>query len=63
MADSRRRVLRWVGRGLLALVTLLEVMTMGDAGLGKFQSYDGWRHWFGVFGYPAWLSTVVGLWS
>ncbi len=33
---------------------------MGDAGLGKFQSYDGWRFWFETFGYPAWLSPVVG---
>ncbi len=36
-------------------------MSMVDAGLGKFQSFDGWRFWFGEFGYPPWMSTIVGV--
>ena len=54
------RVLRGVGWTLLGLVTLLEVITMGDAGLGKFQSLDGWMYWFARFGYPPRMSLVIG---
>jgi uncharacterized membrane protein YphA (DoxX/SURF4 family) len=53
-------VLRWLGWGLLGLVTLLEVFAMGDAGLSKFQNLEGWMYWFARFGYPPLLSPVVG---
>ncbi len=33
---------------------------MGDAGLGKFQSLDGWLYWFARFGYPPRMSLVIG---
>ncbi len=38
-----RRILREVGWTLLGIVTFLEVFTMGDAGLGKFQHLEGWQ--------------------
>ena len=52
--------MRWIGWGLLGSVTLLEVFTMGDAGLGKFQNLDGWMYWFARFGYPPRMSLVIG---
>ncbi len=52
--------MRWIGWGLLGSVTLLEVLTMGDAGLGKFQNLDGWMYWFARFGYPPRMSLVIG---
>ena len=55
-----RRVLRGIGWTLFAVVMFLEVFTMGDAGLGKFQNLDGWLYWFARFGYPPQLSLVVG---
>ncbi len=33
---------------------------MGDAGLGKFQSLEGWMYWFARFGYPPQMSMVIG---
>ncbi len=54
------RAVRWVGWGLLGGVTFLEVFTMGDAGLSKFQNQEGWMYWFARFGYPPLLAPVVG---
>ena len=55
-----RRVLRGIGWTLFAVVMFLEVFTMGDAGLGKFQNLDGWLYWFARFGYPPQMALVVG---
>ena len=33
---------------------------MGDAGLGKFQSLEGWIYWFARFGYPPRMSMLIG---
>ncbi len=55
-----RRVVRGTGWSLFAVVMLLEVLAMGDAGLGKFQNLDGWLYWFARFGYPPQMSLVVG---
>ncbi|GEM_PF-1642669 len=55
-----RRVVRGTGSSLFAVVMLLEVLAMGDAGLGKFQNLDGWLYWFARFGYPPQMSLVVG---
>ncbi len=55
-----RRVLRGIGWTLFAVVMFLEVFTMGDAGLGKFQNVDGWLYWFARFGYPPQMALVVG---
>ena len=54
------RLLRGLGWTLFGIVTFLEVMTMGDAGLGKFQSLEGWMYWFARFGYPPQMSMVIG---
>ena len=55
-----RRVLRGVAWALFAVVMFLEVFTMGDAGLGKFQNLEGWLYWFTRFGYPPQMSLVIG---
>ena len=55
-----RRILRGTGWTLFAIVLFLEVFTMGDAGLSKFQNLDGWLYWFARFGYPPRLSLVIG---
>ena len=55
-----RRVLRGLAWTLFAVVLFLEVFTMSDAGLGKFQNLDGWLYWFARFGYPPQMSLVVG---
>jgi uncharacterized membrane protein YphA (DoxX/SURF4 family) len=44
----------------LWLVTVLEFLAMGGAGLAKFESLDGWMYWFARFGYPPRLSLVIG---
>jgi len=49
-----------LGWGLLGLVTFLEVFTMGDQGLSKFQNMEGWMYWFARFGYPPLLAPVIG---
>jgi uncharacterized membrane protein YphA (DoxX/SURF4 family) len=49
-----------VALGLLWVVTVLEVLAMGSAGLAKFLSMDGWMYWFERFGYPARFSLVIG---
>lgn len=54
------RWIRWIGWGFFGLVLALEVLTMGEAGLGKFENREGWMYWFGVFGYPGWMALVVG---
>jgi uncharacterized membrane protein YphA (DoxX/SURF4 family) len=52
--------LRRIGITLLWLVTIWETLTMGVAGFAKFGSAEVWVRWFGTWGYPAWLVTVVG---
>lgn len=47
--------------GFVWILVLLQALSMVDAGWGKFQSLDGWMHWFGVFGYPRWFAPVVGV--
>ena len=44
------RVLRGIGWTVLGVVTFLEVLTMGDSGLSKFQNLDGWMYWSLVSG-------------
>lgn len=55
-----RRGLRRLGWVALWIVTVLEVLSMGEAGLGKFESLDGWMYWFARFGYPPAFAPVVG---
>lgn len=45
---------------ILWLFTLLGMAQMVDAGLGKFQHMEGWKFWFGKWGYPSWFSLVIG---
>lgn len=55
-------VIKKIGRVALWVVTLLAAASIVDAGLGKFQSADGWQHWFvEVWGYPAWFRTFIGV--
>lgn len=61
MAVSKaRKALKLTGRVLFWIVLGLEVLTMGEAGLGKFEHLDGWLYWFAQFGYPPQMSLVVG---
>ncbi|MEM7414362.1 MAG: DoxX family protein [Gemmatimonadota bacterium] len=57
---DRRRIMRGVAHALFWLVLVLEVFTMGDAGLGKFDSMEGWMYWFARFGYPPLMAPMVG---
>ncbi|MEN8143750.1 MAG: DoxX family protein [Gemmatimonadota bacterium] len=51
---------RRIGWGLFVIVVALEALSLGEAGLSKFQSREGWEHWFGVFGYPPQMALLVG---
>ena len=53
----------WAGVGWVAfgLVLVLEVLSMGKAGLSKFQDAAGWQYWFEQFGYPRPLAFVIGV--
>jgi len=51
------RKLGWVG---LWVVTILETLTMGLAGLSKFTPGNPWPEMFMAWGYPAWFATVIG---
>lgn len=55
-----RRVGRGMGTALFWVVLGLEVFTMGEAGLGKFDSMEGWMYWFARFGYPPLMAPFVG---
>ena len=46
---------------LLWLVTGLEVLTMGLAGATKFMNAAMWQEHFASWGYPVWLTSVVGV--
>jgi uncharacterized membrane protein YphA (DoxX/SURF4 family) len=58
---TRKRIARLTGLTALWLITLLEALSMIDAGWGKFESAAGWQHWFVTSGYAAWFATVIGL--
>ena len=58
---DKKRLLSITGRVLLWLVTVLIALSMIDAGYGKFESADGWQHWFGQWGYAPWFATVIGV--
>ena len=45
---------------VLWLVTAWEVLTMGVAGLSKFGNADFWTSSFVAWGYPPWMSSVIG---
>lgn len=51
------RKLGWIG---LWIVTILETLTMGLAGLSKFMPANPWPAMFVSWGYPAWFATVIG---
>lgn len=55
-----KRIIVIVLTGLLWLVSALEALAMGTAGWGKFRHFDGWWYWFTQFGFPGWLSPVIG---
>ena len=46
---------------LLWLVTGLEVLLMGLAGATKFMNAEMWQEHFASWGYPVWLTSVVGV--
>jgi len=46
---------------LLWLVTGLEVLLMGLAGATKFTNAAMWQGHFSSWGYPVWLTSVVGV--
>lgn len=58
--STGQRWARRVGRGGFWVILALEVFTMADAGLSKFQNLEGWLYWFAQFGYPPRMSLVVG---
>ncbi|MEN8376600.1 MAG: hypothetical protein ABFS34_14225, partial [Gemmatimonadota bacterium] len=60
-SPARSRVLRrFAPAALTWTLVAVEALAMGEAGWQKFESAAGWRHWFEVFGYPAWMSAAVG---
>jgi uncharacterized membrane protein YphA (DoxX/SURF4 family) len=60
MERTRSRWRTRIGWAIIAVVTALEVLSMGDAGLSKFQSMDGWMYWFARFGYPPRMALLIG---
>ncbi|MDH3271697.1 MAG: DoxX family protein [Gemmatimonadota bacterium] len=60
MAKTRSDWGKRIAWAFVVLITGLEVLTMGDAGLSKFQSMDGWMYWFARFGYPPRMALLVG---
>lgn len=56
-----RNVVKKMGWALFWILLMLEVLSMATAGWGKFEHYDGWRHWFERWGYGAWFSPVIGV--
>jgi len=58
---TRKRIARLAGLAALWLITLLESLSMIDAGWGKFESAAGWQHWFVTWGYAAWFTTAIGI--
>lgn len=58
--STRHRWMRGLGLVLFWVVLGLEVLSMGKAGLSKFQNLEGWLFWFETFGYPPRMSLLVG---
>lgn len=54
--ETRKRRLASIG---LWVLTVLEFLGMGLAGLSKFQG-DGWLNMFEGWGYPAWFALFIG---
>lgn len=46
---------------LLWVLTVFEVLTMGLAGATKFMNAEMWQGHFASWGYPVWLTSVVGV--
>jgi uncharacterized membrane protein YphA (DoxX/SURF4 family) len=46
---------------LVWIATLLVAFSIGAAGADKFVQADRWRQLFVGWGYPAWLSPVIGV--
>ena len=44
----------------LSVLTLLEILGVGGAGVAKFQVSDAWVRLFAGWGYPAWAVPLVG---
>ncbi len=57
----KRSPLAIAGTALLWIVTILIGLSMVDAGYGKFESAEGWKHWFETWGYGARFATVIGV--
>ncbi len=59
MESTERSKLRTVGAAMLWILTILELLGIGVAGLSKFLG-DGWQNMFVGWGYPAWFALVIG---
>ena len=59
MESTERSKLRTVGVVILWILTILELLGIGLAGLSKFQS-EVWQNMFVGWGYAAWFALVIG---
>ncbi len=59
MRSSERSKLRVAGGILLWILSVLQFLGMGVAGLSKFQG-DTWQVMFVGWGYPEWFAMVIG---
>ena len=59
MGSTEPSKLRTAGVVLLWVLSVLELLGMGVAGLSKFQG-EGWQNMFVGWGYPAWFALVIG---
>ena len=60
-AMNRDRVLRVALQIGLWVITLFEAFGLGQAGIRKFTSMDGWWDLFEKWGYPFWFLVVIGV--
>ncbi len=59
MVSTERSKLRIVGAAMLWIVSILEFLSMGVAGLSKFQG-EQWQNMFVGWGYTWWFALVIG---
>ncbi len=59
MESTERSKLRTVGAAMLWILTILELLGIGVAGLSKFQG-EVWQNMFVGWGYTAWFALVIG---
>ncbi len=59
MGSTERSKLRAVGAAMLWILSVLELLGFGVAGLTKFQG-EGWQNMFVGWGYTAWFALVIG---